>query len=74
MGFRASPYLTTREMKKVEARTKGNHHNKDNGFSWERVVLNLPGKANYNPGKPWVYKARADRTIAGDLFSYIDDN
>ena len=73
MGYCPSPYLTTREMKKVEARTKGNRHYQDNVFRWEKIVLNLPGKTDYNPSKPWVYKVRTDGVIAGNLFSYIDD-
>ena len=73
MGFCPSPYLTTREMKKVEERTKGNRKDKHNIFRWDKVVLNLPGSNNYDPSKPWVYKAREDGVNAGDLFSYVND-
>ena len=73
MGFRPSPYLTTKEMKTIEHRIKGNRHNKDNVYRWDKVVLNLPGSSGYTPTKPWVYKARKDGTMAADLFSYIDD-
>ena len=35
--------------------------------------MNLPGRANYNPSKPWVFKVRADGSMAADLFIYTDD-
>jgi hypothetical protein len=73
MGFKPSPYLTTRSMRRIEAFLKGNSDDPDNVFRWSYVILNLPGSPNYNPGKPWVYKVRADGVMAGDLFIYIDD-
>ena len=73
MGFKPSPYLTTREMKKIEVVIRGNRTDEKNVFHWEKVVMNLPGSAQYNPNKPWVYKARPDGKIAAELFSYIDD-
>ena len=73
MGFKPSPYATTREMKKIEGWLKGNKNDMNNVFRWCKVILNLPGKENYNPARPWVYLVREDGTIASDLFSYIDD-
>ena len=73
MGFKPSPYATTREMKKIEGWLKGNKNDMKNVFRWCKVILNLPGKENYNPARPWVYLVREDGTIASDLFSYIDD-
>ena len=73
MGFRPSPYLTTRDLMRLEPMLKGNRHDPNNVFRWERVVLNLPGMSNYTPRKHWVYRVRADGVLAADLFIYIDD-
>jgi len=45
----------------------------ENVFRWESVVLNLPGSKDYDPAKPWVYKAQKDGKIAADLHKYRDD-
>jgi hypothetical protein len=73
MGFKPSPYLTTRSMRRIENFLKGKMDDPGNVFRWASVVLNLPGSSDYNPGKPWVYKIRLEGTMAGDLFIYIDD-
>jgi len=73
MGFRPAPYLTTREMRRVEPFLKGDRCKAGNPFEWDYVKLNLPGNDAYNPSKPRVYKIRKDGKIAGDLFVYIDD-
>ena len=28
----------------------------DNLLGWDKMKLNLPGSAGYNPSKPWVYR------------------
>jgi hypothetical protein len=39
-------------------------------FRWDVVELNLPGMAQYNPAKPWVYKKRSsDGRIAADILT-----
>ena len=73
MGFKPSPYVTTREMKRIENFLKGDPDDKANPFRWSEVVLNLPGSAQYNSSLPWVYKRREDGRMAGELFIYIDD-
>ena len=52
----------------------GNRHNKNNVFRWNKVVINLPGSAGYNPARPRVYKVREDlSTMAADIFIYINN-
>lgn len=38
-----------------------------------RVVLNLPGSANYSPGQPWFYLERKDGSMASILAIYVDN-
>ena len=73
MGFRPSPYLTTREMRRIDLFLRGFAHDPKNVFRWSRVVLNLPGMKEYTPQRPRVFRVRLDDTMAADLFSYIDD-
>ena len=55
MGFKLSPYCTTRDMKQIEEKLRGKRDDKKNVFCWSKVILNLPGSSSYNPAKPWVY-------------------
>ena len=73
MGFRPSPYLTTREMRRIDLFLRGATDNPDNIFRWSKVIMNLPGMSDYNPKHPKVFRVRDDHTMAADLFSYIDD-
>ena len=74
MGFRPSPYFTTRALKRVEPFLKGNRWEKKNVFRWSRVELNLPGSMDYTPTQPRVYRVREDgETMGADLYIYIDD-
>ena len=74
MGFRPSPYFTTRSLKRVEIFLRGDRLEDRNVFRWESVVFNLPGDPSYTPTRPRVYRVRADgNTIAADLYIYIDD-
>ena len=74
MGFRPSPYFTTRALKRVETFLKGDRHADNNIFRWDKVIFNLPGDASYTPTHPRVYRVRVDGdTMAADLFIYIDD-
>jgi hypothetical protein len=73
MGFKPSPYLTTRSMRRIDPFLKGNMDDPENVFRWATVILNLPGDEKYNPAKPRVYKVRKEGGMAGDLFTYIDD-
>ena len=73
MGFKCSPYLTCRDMKRVEPTLKGDRSDPNNVFRWDRVERNLPGSESYDPSLPWMYKVRRDGTMAADLFIYVDD-
>ena len=74
MGYKPSPYITTQEICRQQPFLVGDRRDPQNVFRWSKVILNLPGKDNYNPARPRVYKVREDQTtIAADLFVYIDD-
>ena len=73
MGFRPSPYCTTRSMRRIDLFLRGNADNEKNIFRWIKVVLNLPGMIHYTPTRPRVFRIREDGTLAADLFTYIDD-
>jgi hypothetical protein len=73
MGFKPSPYCTTRSMRRIEEKLKGPRGEEENVFRWDRVEMNLPGSTSYDTSKPWVFKVRKDGTMASDLFIYIDD-
>lgn len=40
---------------------------------WERVVLNLPGTAGYEPHMPWIYKIRFDGDMVVEIVIFVDD-
>jgi hypothetical protein len=73
MGFKPSPYLTTRELHRFHEFLCGHRNNPTNVFRWDRVVFNLPGSTEYVSNMPKVYRVRKDGTMAGDLFKYMDD-
>jgi hypothetical protein len=73
MGFKPSPYCTTRAKCQIEPYLKGLRDDPMNVFRWFKVILNLPGSPIYNPVKPWVYKVQEDEVITADLFTYCDD-
>ena len=50
-----------------------NRQDKKNVFKWERVVNNLPVTSTYDCFWLWVYKERSNRSIASDLFFYVED-
>jgi hypothetical protein len=74
MGFRPSPYQAVQGTLHAEEQIRGDPLDPANPFHFDAVVLNLPGKEDYNPTKPWVFKfcSTASR-IAGDIFIYVDD-
>jgi hypothetical protein len=51
----------------------GKRHAESNVFRSGKVCLNLPGSPGYNPVRPWVFKSRADGTLAADLNVFVDD-
>ena len=72
-GFWPSPHLVIKNMLIIEDRVRGALFNPKNVFRWNKVILNLPGMADYDSSKPWAFKVRKDKTLAADLFFYIDD-
>jgi hypothetical protein len=73
MGLRPSPYQACQGMMWALEVIFGDRHDACNVFRYERVELNLPGSAQYNPSRPWVYKVRQDGVIAADAHCYVDD-
>jgi len=73
MGLSPSPYASCQMGTRLKRLMLGDRHDKENVFRWDQVVLNLPGSADYDPTKPWVYKSRKDGSIAADIHKYVDD-
>jgi hypothetical protein len=76
MGLKPSPYNATRAFAWCEEVIRGDPSDDRNALRWDRVRLNLPGEAAYDPTLPWLSKVVEDlpcERIAGDFFSYIDD-
>jgi hypothetical protein len=74
MGLKSSPYQCTQAMGVAEEVVRGDRLNATNVFRWDRVRMNLPGQATYDPSVPWVSKVRnEDEKIAADLFTFVDD-
>jgi hypothetical protein len=58
----------------AEEKIWGNPLDPLNLFHYDEVILNLPGKPDYEPSKLWVYKYHSvDRNIAVDFFMHVDD-
>jgi hypothetical protein len=51
----------------------GDRTDEKNVFRFYKVHLNLPGKQDYNPLRPWVYKERIDGSIARAVHVYVND-
>jgi hypothetical protein len=73
MGLRSSPYQAVQAMSVAEELILGDRKKPTNIFRWDRIRLNLPGNATYDPSLPWVSKVRTDEILACDLFVYVDD-
>jgi len=74
MGLRPSPYQAVQGALVAEELILGDHDDPTNIFRWDKVILNLPGAAGYDPSKAWVYKVRLkDGRVAADLVTYVDD-
>jgi hypothetical protein len=73
MGLRPSPYQACQGMMWALEIIFADRNDVHNVFRFERVRLNLPGKTDYNPRRPWVYKERSDGSIANDVHAYVDD-
>jgi hypothetical protein len=74
MGLKSSPYQAVQALSFAEEIIRGDRHESENIFRWDKVRRNLPGSDNYNPGLPWISKVRSeDGKIAADLFTFMDD-
>ena len=74
MGMCPSPWVTIRLLMWMMEIVIGNPKDPSNPFRWDRVILNLPGDSNYNPGMPRVYKWNAmANAIACDCKFFCDD-
>ncbi|MGA0861210.1 MAG: hypothetical protein ACO3R2_16720, partial [bacterium] len=73
MGFAPSPYNSIKMSLIAEEVIKGDRHNPQNPFHWERVQLNLPGATDYDPTKSWIMKVRRDGRSASEVFTFVDD-
>ncbi len=44
-----------------------------NAFQWSSIMLNLPGTSGYQPSAAWIYKQRADNSLASNMVCFVDD-
>lgn len=76
MGFKPSPYNAIQSFLWEEEVIRGDRHDPNNVFCWDRVKLNLPGSTShpYDPTLPWVSKwLDNEERIAPNFFLYVDD-
>ena len=81
MGLSPSPYNAVKMALVVEEVARGNRRETGvgadgkelNPFQWDRVRLNLPGLADYDPALAWLSKLRLDGLVACDLLTFVDD-
>jgi len=74
MGFKPSPYITTRAYAWSEETIRGDPSDESSLFHWDDVVLNMPGTSSYDPSRPWMYKVNSKTgQIAGDAITFVDD-
>ena len=73
MGLRPSPYTSVRAMLWLAEVRNSIPGDAGNVYRWDRVVLNLPGQADYDPTFPRVSKRRLDGTVAADSIEFVDD-
>ena len=72
MGLNYSPYHALQAVTWANELDLGNSRYKKTPFKWEKLVKNIPGTSPYDCCLPWVYKESSNRSIADDLFVYVD--
>ena len=72
-GWQSSPYFGLRMFARAIELAKGSPVEGEGAFGWTRVVLNLPGMDNYDPGRPRVMKQLDSGDLAADVIVYFDD-
>ena len=73
MTFKPSPYNSIKLYLISEEIIHCDHHDLTNAFQWNRVMLNMPGTSNYQPGVAWLSKRRTDGTLVSDFVCFVDD-
>ena len=74
MGLKSSPYNCTRAFAWSEDFIRGDRHDPTNPFAWDKVIMNLPGQADYNPTLPWVFRYDSvNEKVAAFFCTYVDD-
>ena len=56
MGFKKSPYAATQGSSIAEEFIRGDNEDFTNPLCWNSIILNLPGKTDYNTDNSRVYK------------------
>jgi hypothetical protein len=75
MGFKPSPYYSTRFYYWAEEFVRGNRREKTKPLRWDEVRLNLPGGKAFDPTLPRVMKWDFEiDNIAGDVLTFVDDS
>ena len=72
-GGRPSPYLACQSQRIILHLCKGDRHDANNHWQWDRVRLNLPGSVDYNPSMPRVMLLRRDGELATREAHYVDN-
>jgi hypothetical protein len=74
MGMKPSPYNAIRHYYWGEEFARGNPALSSNPMSFNRIILNLPGSKDYDPGLPKVMKWNDKaNNLAGDVVTFVDD-
>lgn len=78
MGLKWSPYQAIKSMHFAEELIRGDHTDPTNVFHWNKVLVNLPGRPDYDPTYPWLCKVKIDPDtgkilVAADFFTFVDD-
>ena len=73
MGLTDSSYHTFQAVTWSKCIAMGDRLDSNNPFSWDKVVLNLPGTKEYDCQITWVFKQILDGLLVADLFICVDD-
>ena len=74
MGLKPSPYVAIRFLLFAGEIIRGLRSSLTNVMKYDKVRLNLPGDAKYDPRLPWVSKiVTSTNKIAADYVGYVDD-
>ena len=73
IGLTDSPYHALQTVIWAKDLVLINIQEKENPFKWDIMMNNLPGTSTDDCCRSWVYKKRSYRSIAPDMFVYVDD-